>query len=110
MEILSTVLTGLLWFICVLIIVVVLLQTGKGGSMAGIFGGGAGPESLLGTRTTNFLVKVTVVLCLMFLVICLTLGVLGKQTVGRFKYQADQQETTTGPGTGGAVNPLDAEE
>ncbi len=85
--------TVLLWIVCVLIIAVVLLQTGKGGGMAGVFGGGAGPESLLGTRATSFLVKVTVVLCLLFLTICLTMGRMGKRSYNRSKY-----ETPTGEG------------
>jgi preprotein translocase subunit SecG len=73
-TILTTVLTGLLWLTCLLIIVLVLLQTGKGGSLAGVFGGGGGADSLLGTRATSFLVKATVVLCVVFLVLCLTLN------------------------------------
>ncbi len=92
MTMLSTVLTVLLWLSCILIVTVVLLQTGKGGGMAGVFGGGAGPESLLGTRAASFLVKVTVVLCLIFLTICLTLGRLGKRAVSRSKYETPASE------------------
>jgi preprotein translocase subunit SecG len=83
-TILTTVLTGLLWLTCLLIIVLVLLQTGKGGSLAGVFGGGGGAESLLGTRATSFLVKATVVLCLLFLVLCLTLNRLRVPDRGRY--------------------------
>ena len=97
MTILSTVLTILLWFVCVFIVAVVLLQTGKGGGMAGVFGGGAGPESLLGTRAASFLVKVTVVLCLIFLTICLTLGRFGRRSLSRSKYETPASEAVEKP-------------
>ncbi len=97
MTILSTVLTVLLWVVCTLIVAMVLLQTGKGGGMAGVFGGGAGPESLLGTRAASFLVKVTVVLCLIFLTICLTLGRFGRRSLGRSKYESTASEVVEEP-------------
>ena len=97
MTILTTVLTVLLWLVCVLIISVVLLQTGKGGGMAGVFGGGAGPESLLGTRAGSFLVRVTVVLCLVFLAICLTMGRLGRRALSRSKYETPASEAVEEP-------------
>ncbi len=87
MTAVMTVLTGLLWLTCALIVALVLLQTGKGGGMAGLFGGGAGPESLLGTRATSFLVKVTAVLGVIFLVLCLALNSMSKRALSTSKYQ-----------------------
>jgi preprotein translocase subunit SecG len=69
-----------------LIVVLVLLQTGKGGSLAGVFGGGGGADSILGTRTTSFLVKATVVLSVIFLLLCLTLNRLGASARSRARY------------------------
>jgi preprotein translocase subunit SecG len=86
-ALLGTILTVLLWLCCFLIVAVVLLQTGKGGGLAGVFGGGAGPDSLLGTRATSFLVKVTIVLCLMFLVLVIVLNRMSRQAVNKNKYE-----------------------
>ena len=114
MSVLTMILTGLLWLVCVLIVAVVLLQTGKGGGMAGVFGGGAGPESLLGTRAASFLVKVTVVLCLLFLVICLTMGRFGKRALNRSKYETPISEAAEESGgeqeTSGTVGASEASE
>jgi preprotein translocase subunit SecG len=86
-TILTTILTGVLWLTCVLIVILVLLQTGKGGSLAGVFGGGGGADSLLGTRATSFLVKATVVLSVLFLVLCLLLNWLGATGRNPQRYQ-----------------------
>ncbi len=88
MTILTTILTGVLWLTCVLIVILVLLQTGKGGSLAGVFGGGGGADSLLGTRATSFLVKATVVLSVMFLALCLALNYIGGSSRDPGRYDA----------------------
>ncbi len=59
---LREVLIGLLWALhvisCVLLVIVVLLQSGRGSGVAGLFGGAAG-ESPFGAKTGTFLGKVT---------------------------------------------------
>lgn len=87
MTLLTGILTGLLWLCCILIVGVVLLQTGKSGGLGGVFGGGAGPDSLLGTRAMSFLVKVTVILCVTFLVLVLVLNRMSRQELSREKYE-----------------------
>ena len=58
--------------ICLLLIITVLLQAGKGGGLAGALGGGLGSSSVLGGRTaTTFLTKTTAVLAGTFMVLCL---------------------------------------
>ncbi len=57
---------GVLWILIALsLILIILLQKGKGAGLGSAFGGGAG--SLLGTKTTDFFTKVTIVLVLLFL-------------------------------------------
>lgn len=109
MTAVTMVLTGLLWLTCALIVALVLLQTGKGGGMAGLLGGGAGPESLLGTRATSFLVKVTAVLGVIFLVLCLALNNMSKRALSTSRYQtvpgSDAVETDVTPAETGAAAP-----
>ena len=58
--------------ICALLVVAVLMQSGKGGGLAGSIGGGLGASSVLGGRTaTTFLTKTTTGLATAFLVSCL---------------------------------------
>ncbi|RKY11117.1 MAG: preprotein translocase subunit SecG [Planctomycetota bacterium] len=59
---------GVIWILVALgLILIILLQKGKGGGLGAAFGGGAG--SLLGTKTTDFFTKVTIVLVLLFLLL-----------------------------------------
>jgi preprotein translocase subunit SecG len=57
----------------VLLVVAVLLQSGRGGGLAGMFGGG-GAESALGVRAASTIEKATFVLGGIFLVTALILG------------------------------------
>lgn len=72
--------------VSILLIVVVLLQPGKGGDLGSVFGGGGGggtSESIFGASgAVPFLSKVTRVLAVLFLVSSLTLGYFATQKVG----------------------------
>ena len=62
--------------ICVLLVVTVLLQAGKGGGLAGSIGGGLASSSVLGGRTAaTFLTKATTVLATAFMLSCLVQSV-----------------------------------
>ena len=62
--------------LCGLLIVAVLLQSGKGGGLSASVGGGLSSSSVLGGRAaTTFLTKATTVLAGAFLVSCLLLAV-----------------------------------
>ena len=62
--------------VCVLLIVAVLIQSGKGGGLAASVGGGLSSSSVLGGRAAStFLTKVTTYLASAFLVLCLILAV-----------------------------------
>jgi preprotein translocase subunit SecG len=59
--------------IAVGLILVVLLQKGRGGGLAGAFGG-AGTSSLLGTKTGDFLTWLTIGLVALFLSLSVVMG------------------------------------
>ena len=62
--------------ICLLLILIVLVQQGRGGGLIDSF---SSAESILGTKTTTFLVKSTSVLATAFFLTCLTLAFLSLQ-------------------------------
>jgi preprotein translocase subunit SecG len=55
------------------LVLVVLLQKGRGGGLAGAFGGG-GTSSLLGTKTGDFLTWLTIGLVALFLILSVVMG------------------------------------
>ena len=58
--------------VCALLVGAVLLQSGKGGGLAGSIGGGMAASSVLGGRTaSNFLTKATAILATVFILSCL---------------------------------------
>ena len=64
----------LVWLlIAVGLILIVLIQKGRGGGLSSAFGGG-GANSLLGTKTGDFLTWVTISLVALFLIIAVVMG------------------------------------
>jgi len=61
----------------ILMVLAVLLQSGRGGGLAGALGGLGGAESALGTRATSTIAKITWVLGALFLAVCLGIAWLG---------------------------------
>ena len=67
--------------VCLFLIGAVLLQSGKGGGMAGAIGGGMASSSVLGGRTaTTFLTKATSILATVFFVSCLIQAIAFQQS------------------------------
>ena len=58
---------------CTLLIIIILIQRGRGGGLAESF---SGVESMFGTKTNAFLSRTTTVLSTIFFITCLTLAVL----------------------------------
>lgn len=89
--------------VCVFLVVIVLLQSGKSADLAGAFGGG-GSQSTFGPRgTASILSKLTTTLAILFMVTSLTLWIMGarkgssdSQTV--LKQEDAKQEQTTAAG------------
>ncbi len=68
--------------VCVLLVVVVLLQSGKSADLAGAFGG-AGSQSTFGPRgAATLLSKLTTTLAILFMITSLTLWILAANRAG----------------------------
>ena len=71
------VLTGLHVLICIGLMIVVLLQTGRGTGMASVFGGGGGGGSLMGGKGFGgMLAKATAGLAIAFMLTSITLSLM----------------------------------
>ena len=60
--------------VSLVLIAVILLQAGKGGGLSDAFGGAS--QQLFGTKSSAFLNKATSVCAVLFLMTCLSLGIL----------------------------------
>ncbi|MBI4358886.1 MAG: preprotein translocase subunit SecG [Candidatus Omnitrophica bacterium] len=61
--------------VCLFLILVILLQAGRGQGLSwGVFGGT--PQSILGTRTASFLSRVTTACAVIFLFTCIALNII----------------------------------
>jgi preprotein translocase subunit SecG len=68
--------------VCLLLIVVILLQQGKGGDIANAFGGGAS-QAVFGARAgATLLTKMTTGLAAAFIILSLSLAVMGSRGPG----------------------------
>lgn len=61
--------------VCLVLILVVLLQAGRGGGFSDMLGGGQ-PQSLFGTQTNAFMMKATEVCAVLFIITSLSLGMM----------------------------------
>lgn len=72
--------TGFMMFlhalVAVLLIVIILMQSGRGG---GLTEGFASAESMFGAKTNEFMVKATTVFASLFLITCLGLAIFSSQ-------------------------------
>jgi preprotein translocase subunit SecG len=67
---------------CLFLIVIVLLQRGKGAEMGAVFGGGAG-ATVFGSRGAgNFLTRMTTAAAIVFMVTSLTLAYIAQDKTG----------------------------
>ena len=92
------------------LIAVILVQRGRSGGLVEALGG---VESIFGTKTSAFFVKLTVILAVMFFVTSISLAYLskerGKSLLDRYKNTPVKQETlptTNQPAQGTSASPL----
>jgi preprotein translocase subunit SecG len=68
--------------VCLFLILVVLLQQGKGADLAGAFGGGGSQTSFGPRGTTNIMHRMTTVSFVLFVVLSMTLAILSGKRHG----------------------------
>jgi preprotein translocase subunit SecG len=69
--------------VCIALIMIVLLQTGKGADMGAAFGGGSSQTLFGNTGASTFLSKATTVAAVVFMITSLTLAYLSTNTSGK---------------------------
>ena len=87
---------SVLWVLCaVILILVILIQKGRGGGLSGAFGGGMA-SGILGSKTGDFLTWVTIALVGIFLSLAVVMAKFYRPTVSEFgTEQTTRQEPTT---------------
>ncbi len=89
--------------VCALIILVVLVQAGKGGGITGMFGGGGGDALFSAPSGSSFMRKLTTGLAVTFFTTAILLTYLaarkGRQTVTQRNWSAPQQQAPAGQQT-----------
>jgi preprotein translocase subunit SecG len=79
--------------VCLVLIVVVLLQRGKGAEIGAVFGGGAG-STVFGSRGAgNFLTKLTTGAAVLFMLTSLTLAYFAQEGGQSTLFEEEQEET-----------------
>ena len=69
--------------VCVALIMIVLLQTGKGGDMGAAFGGGSSQSLFGSTGASTFLSKATTVAAVVFMITSLALAYMSSNRTGK---------------------------
>lgn len=82
--------------VSILLIGAVLIQSGKGSSLANIFGGG-GMETVFGAETPTILNKITATLAIVFMVTCLLLATLPGRLTQRSILQEEVRKEAKPP-------------
>jgi len=80
---------------CLALILIVLIQKGRGGGLSGAFGG-AMASGILGSKTGDFLTWVTIVLAGVFLGLAVIMAKFYKEDIDYTVVQPVQQQTSTG--------------
>lgn len=76
--------------VCVLLIIIILIQAGRGG---GLVEGFAGVESMFGPKTNEFLTRATTTLSVLFFVTCLSLALISARQSRSLMRDAKPQKT-----------------
>ena len=75
--------TALYILICFVLMLVILLQQGKGGDIASAFGGGGGSQTAFGARSgATVLSRATAIGAVLFIVGAMVLGIIGQDGPG----------------------------
>jgi len=94
-----------LFVLCaVVLVLVILVQKGRGGGLGGVFGGGTA-GGVLGSKTGDFLTWVTVVMTGVFLLLAVVLGKFYRPAPGEFGLSETQQSSVPAEHPGEAKIP-----
>lgn len=106
------VILGIHILISITLILVVLLQSGKGGGLAGAFGGGGGVGAVFGGQAAgDFLTKATRYLAVGFMVTSLTLAMISRGGIeGTVSEGLENRAATPASATGEVVEPAELPE
>jgi preprotein translocase subunit SecG len=97
--------------VCLFLVMVVLLQQGKGADLAGAFGGGGSQTSFGPRTTTNIMHRMTTGAFVLFVVLCLSLAILsGKRRSSVMEGVAAPVPAESSQPTGSALEPATADE
>ena len=96
-----TVIAAIFFLCAVVLIFVILIQKGRGGGLAGAFGGGAA-SGILGSKTGDFLTWFTIALVAMFLTLAVVMAKFYKPSVSDFDSAAGIQQRQPADTAGGA--------
>ncbi|MDE0341855.1 MAG: preprotein translocase subunit SecG [Deltaproteobacteria bacterium] len=88
--------------VCLGLIVVVLLQTGKGTDMGAAFGGGSSTTVFGSSGAGNFLTRLTTGMAVVFMLTSLTLGYFSEQGTSTSVFDSVTPQTQTSPQPGPA--------
>ena len=99
---------------CVALILIILIQKGRGGGLSGAFGG-AMASGILGSKTGDFLTWVTIVLAGVFLTIAVVMArfyrpdvsEFGEDAPARQQLPAPPEQPSTSPGVGQTTSDVD---
>ena len=93
----------LMFFLGFILIVLILLQRGKGGGLAGAFGG-MGGQSAFGTKAGDTFMRVTIVAAAIWFLMCIGIHIAFKpsdsRNSGLFKDKPAASSTDSGAGSG----------
>jgi preprotein translocase subunit SecG len=93
-------------FVCLFLVMVVLLQQGKGADLAGAFGGGGSQTSFGPRGNTNIMHRMTTGAFILFVLLCLALTILsGKRRTSVMEGVAPAVPVTTSQGAEPALVP-----
>jgi len=106
--------------VCIFLVLVVLLQSGKGADLAGAFGGGA-TQTAFGSRgPASFLTRMTTVVAIIFMITSIGLSMMGGrraaedksilETSGRASSPVQEQKTDTNAAPASIPTPEQIEE
>ncbi|MDD5424320.1 MAG: preprotein translocase subunit SecG [Candidatus Omnitrophica bacterium] len=93
---------------CLILIMVILLQAGKGGGISETFGGGGGLQSMLGTKASAFMTKATAACAVLFLATSLTLALVSMDKSGSIVEKELAKQETPVPASPAAAQPKPA--